>query len=116
TATTPAHAAGATTPHLTYGGGTVAASTFTFIGPPTFTLMTPASGTTVGGSTVTITGTNLQGATVTVGGVPGTSVTVAPDGSSLTFVTPAGVAGPTAVTVGAVGGSVSAGNYTYVAP
>ena len=41
---------------------------------------------------------------------------MAPDGSSLTFVTPAGVAGPTAVTVGAVGGSVSAGNYTYVAP
>ena len=32
TASTPAHAAGATTAHLTYGGGTVAAGTFTFIG------------------------------------------------------------------------------------
>ena len=116
TATTPAHAAGATTAHLTYGGGTVSAGTFTFIGPPTFTLMTPTSGTTAGGTTVTITGTNLQGASVSVGGVPGTNVVVAPGGTSLTFVTPAGSAGPTAVTIGAIGGSVSAGNFTYVAP
>ena len=116
TASTPVHTAGATTAHLTYGGGTVSAGTFTFIGPPTFTTMTPTAGSTVGGSTVTITGTNLQGASVTVGGVPGTNVIVASDGSSLTFVTPAGTAGATAVTVGAIGGSVSAGNYTYVAP
>ena len=116
TASTPAHVAGATTMHLTYGGGTVSGGTFTFVAPPTFTQMTPTSGSTAGGTTVTITGTNLQGASVSVGGIPGTNVTVAPDGTSLTFVTPAGVAGATAVTVGAIGGNVSAGNFTYVAP
>ncbi len=47
---------------------------------------------------------------------PATNVVVAPGGTSLTFVTPAGTAGPTAVTIGAIGGSVSAGNFTYVAP
>jgi large repetitive protein len=116
TASTPVHTAGATTVHLSYGGGTVSAPTFTFIGPPTFTLMSPTSGPTAGGTTVTVTGTNLQGSAVTVGGLPATNILVAPDGTSLTFVTPAESAGPAAVVIGAVAGSVSAGNYTYLAP
>src|SRR5450432_1751529 len=116
TASSPVHAAGAITAHLTYGGGTVSAGTFTFIGPPTFTLMSPTSGPTAGGTTVTVTGTNLQGSAVTVGGLPATNIIVAAGGSSLTFVTPAESAGPAAVVIGALAGSVSAGNYTYVAP
>ncbi|MDQ1539533.1 MAG: large repetitive protein, partial [Actinomycetota bacterium] len=115
TASSPVHAAGATTVHLGYGGGAVVAGTFTYIGPPTFTLMTPTSGPTAGGTTVTVTGTNLQGSAVTVGGLAATNVVVAADGTSLTFVTPAESAGPAAVVIGAVAGTVSAGNYTYVA-
>ena len=116
TASSPVHAAGASTVHLGYGGGTVVAGTFTYIGPPTFTVMTPTSGPTAGGTTVTVTGTNLQGSAVTVGGLAATNVVVAADGTSLTFVTPADSAGPAAVVIGAVAGTVSAGSYTYIAP
>ncbi|MDQ1484414.1 MAG: hypothetical protein QOJ62_107 [Actinomycetota bacterium] len=116
TASSPAHSVGATTVHLSYGGGTVSAGTFTYVGPPTFTVMTPTSGPTAGGTTVTVTGTNLQNASITVGGVAATNVIVAAGGTSLTFVTPAAPAGAAAVVIGAIGGSVPAGNYTYAAP
>ena len=66
---------------------------------PTVTDIDPDSGTTAGGTAVTITGTNfLDGATATIDGEPCTDV-VFVDSTSLTAVTPAGTAGAKDVVV-----------------
>ncbi len=80
TATTPAHAAGAVTVTVT-NADTQSGSRpngFTYIGPaPTVTSVAPPSGSTAGGTAITVTGTNfVAGATVTMGGTAATSVTV----------------------------------------
>ena len=65
--------------------------------PPTVTSVSPVSGSTAGGTAVTITGTNFAaGATVTFGGTAATNVVVV-SGTQITATTPAGRAG--AVTV-----------------
>jgi len=63
--------------------------------------ISPSSGTTAGGTSVTITGTNFVTGltTVTIGGAACTGVTVAAGGLSLTCTTPTGTAGPPAVDV-----------------
>lgn len=82
----------------------------------TATTITPTVGPTTGGQTVTITGSGFTPETiVTFAGTPATDVTVNADGTSLTAVTPAGVAGPTTVTV-ANPGSAATLAYTYVEP
>jgi hypothetical protein len=66
---------------------------------PTITGISPNSGSTSGGTTVTITGTNfVSGMTVKLGGTSATGVTVV-SSTSLTAVTPAEVAGPALVEV-----------------
>lgn len=66
---------------------------------PTISGLSPASGPTTGGTTVTISGTNFgSGATVTFGGTSGTNVNVV-SSTSITVVTPAHAAGTVAVTV-----------------
>lgn len=82
----------------------------------TATDITPESGPTSGGQTVTIVGTGFgPDTTVTFGNAPATEVTVDPTGTSLTAVTPAGTEGPVTVTV-ANPGSSAALDYTYVQP
>jgi len=83
---------------------------------PTVTDIDPASGTTAGGTPVTITGTNfLDGATATIDGEPCTDV-VFVDSTSLTAVTPAGTAGAKDVVVtNDVEFGTLAGGYTYTA-
>ena len=67
---------------VTTPGGTSAASgtgnDYTYVTPaPTVTALNPTSGTTAGGTAVTITGTNLTGATaVSFGGTAATGVSV----------------------------------------
>ena len=74
------------------------------------------SGSTLGGTAVTITGTNFAaGATVAFGGAAATNVVVV-SGTQITATTPAGTAGAVTVTVtnpGAQSGSLTNG-YTYV--
>jgi hypothetical protein len=87
--------------------------------PTTLTVssITPTSGTTLGGTRITIIGLNFgAGATVTVGGVAATDVTVSGSGT-LTAVTAQHVAGPADVVViaGSKTGRLAAG-FTYVAP
>jgi hypothetical protein len=66
---------------------------------PTVTTVSPTSGSTVGGTLVTVRGTEFApGATVTFGGVAATSVTVSGT-TSLTAVTPARAAGSVDVVV-----------------
>ena len=66
---------------------------------PRVTAIAPASGTTFGGTAVTISGANFSaGATVTIGGVAATEVTVA-GSTSITAVTPQHAAGAADVVV-----------------
>ena len=109
---------------VTTSGGTSATSSadqFTYVAPtpaPTVTAISPTSGPTTGGTTVTITGTDLTGATaVTFGSTPATGVVVA-SSTSLTAISPAGSAGTVDVTVTTPGGTSatsSADQFTYTA-
>src|SRR5579862_2491426 len=88
---------------------------------PTVTAISPASGPSAGGTSVTISGTGLlAGATVSIGGQPATSITVV-SSASITATTPAGAAGAANVVVANPGlppGNASAtltGGFTYQA-
>ena len=119
TATTPAGAAGAVTVKVTNPSGLSGSLTngFTY-GPPTTSSVSPNNGPTTGGTAVTITGTRfLAGATVTFGVNAATNVVVV-SGTQITATTPAGTAGPVAVTVtnpGGLSGSLTNG-FTYGVP
>src|SRR5262249_49116472 len=66
---------------------------------PTATAIAPVSGTTLGGTSVTITGTNFAaGAAVAFGGTVATGVVVV-NATTITAMTPAHAAGTVAVTV-----------------
>ena len=64
---------GGVVPVLVYAGGvqSVINGTYTYVGPPTISSISPPSGSVAGGTNVTITGTNFNLITgVTFGGVP----------------------------------------------
>ncbi len=120
TATTPAHAAGVVNVVVSnpdaQNGTLTNGYTYTGTNPaPTVTLITPNSGTTGGGSRVTITGTGfLAGASVSLGGTAATGVTVV-NSTSITANTPPHAAGPVNVVVtntDAQSGTLTNG-YTY---
>ncbi|HEV2678236.1 MAG TPA: IPT/TIG domain-containing protein, partial [Aliidongia sp.] len=118
TATTPAHAAGTASVLVTSTNGTNAAnSLFTYVAPPTVSAISPTTGSTLGGTSVTITGTGFTGATaVTIGGTAATGVTVV-SATSITATTPAGSAGSASVLVTTSGGTNAANSlFTYVTP
>jgi formylglycine-generating enzyme required for sulfatase activity len=119
TAVTPAGTAGAKTVAVTTAGGTASLTNgFTYVAPaPTVSSVSPTSGSTLGGTAITITGTNLTGASsVTVGGVAATSVVVVSP-TSITAVTPASTAGAKTVAVTTAGGTATLTNgFTYVVP
>jgi len=87
---------------------------------PAVSGVSPNTGTTTGGTPVTITGTNFTGASaVTFGGVVATAVLVNSAGTQITAVDPAGSAGQVDVQVTTPGGTSptsSADQFTYVAP
>ncbi|OYV07435.1 MAG: hypothetical protein CFE26_00995 [Verrucomicrobiales bacterium VVV1] len=85
--------------------------------PPTVTGISPTSGSTVGGTSVTISGTNLSGATgVTIRGVAATSLS-ANTATSITCITPPGTAGTASVLVTTPAGTNAANTlFTYIAP
>jgi hypothetical protein len=101
TAMSPAHAAGAVNVVVTNTDGQSGTLTsgFTYNGPPTVTAISPTSGSTGGGTAVTITGTGfLSGATVALGGTSATGVTVV-SATSITATTAAHAAGAVNVVV-----------------
>ena len=119
TATTPAGSAGSATVTVTVGGQSGSlSSAFTYGVPATVSSISPSSGSTAGGTAVTITGTNFAaGATVTIGPNAATNVVVV-SSTQITATTPAGSAGAATVTVtnpGVQGGSLVNG-FTYAAP
>ncbi len=86
--------------------------------PPTLSGITPASGPTAGGTTVTLSGSGfVAGATVTFGGTVASSATVA-SATSITATTPARTAGAVDVVVTNPDGQNArlAGAFTYEAP
>ena len=117
--TSPPEVAGTVDVTVMTAGGTTATSTadhFTFVaGKPAVTSVSPATDTTNGGATVTITGTNLFGATaVSFGGTSGSIVSDSP--TQITAVDPAHVAGMvdvTATTAGGTSNATSADQFTY---
>ena len=100
----------------TLGGLVTVPNAFTFFDEPIITSISPTSGTTAGGTAVTITGSNLADASsVTFGGTAG--VISSNSSSQIVVTTPAKSAGPVAVVVTTPGGSVTSGtNFTYVSP
>ncbi|MGA9800313.1 MAG: IPT/TIG domain-containing protein, partial [Terriglobales bacterium] len=102
TATTPAHAAGAVNVVVKNTDSQTGTLTngYTYTNPaPTVTSISPLSGTTSGGTVVTITGTGfLSGATVSLGGNAATAVTVV-SATSITATTPAHAVGAVNVVV-----------------
>ena len=81
---------------------------------PTVTGLSPTSGPTTGGSSVTIAGTNLAGATaVTFGGANATITGNTP--TQITATAPVGSTGSVNVTVTTPGGTSGPATYTYVA-
>lgn len=82
---------------------------------PTLTGLTPNSGPTTGGTSVTLTGTNLSGATsVTFGGTAATSYTVN-SATQITATAPAGSVGTVNVTVTTPGGTSATSGATLYA-
>jgi hypothetical protein len=117
TCTTPAGTAGAKNVVATKGSETATLTGgFTYVAPLSLTAVSPGSGQTAGGTTITLTGTTFAaGATVTVGGVAATACTVA-SSTTMTCTTPAGTAGAKSVVVTSGGSSATLTNgYTYVA-
>src|SRR5207249_4926111 len=96
TATTAAHAAGVVNVVVTNSDGQSGTLTggYTYTNPaPTVSAISPSSGTSSGGTAVTLTGTGFAaGATVSLGGTAATNVTVV-SSTSLTASTAAHAAG-----------------------
>ncbi len=111
--TSPPGSAGAVSVTVTTPGG-ASSGTFTYVIPaPAVTGVSPSSGTTAGGTAVTITGANLGGATVSFGGAA--AKIAADSGTQIAVTSPPGSAGAVSVTVTTPGGT-SSGNFTYVIP
>ncbi len=119
TATTPAHSAGIVNVAVTTAIGTGIGTDLYSYGAsaPTVTGISPNTGTTLGGTAVTITGQNFTGTPqVTIGGVAAAEVTVV-NPTTITAVTPAGTGSNVPVIVTTSFGSSTAANiYSYVAP
>jgi hypothetical protein len=109
--------------HVTTAGGTsqpiVAIDPFTYVNPAlAVTGIAPSSGTTAGGTIVTVTGTGFTGATqVAFGTVPATKYTVVSD-TEITAISPTQTAGVQNIQVTGAGGtttsSSAADHFTYV--
>ncbi|PYP89132.1 MAG: hypothetical protein DMF61_03970 [Blastocatellia bacterium AA13] len=124
TATTPAHAAGAVTVTVTNSDGQSGSLTnaFTYSTPtnpaPSVTSVSPNSGSTVGGTSVTISGSNfLAGASVSFGGTSAAGITVV-NATTITATTPSHAAGSVNVVVTNSDGQSGTltGGFTYSAP
>ncbi|MGW2375386.1 IPT/TIG domain-containing protein [Kitasatospora sp. NPDC001683] len=101
---------------VTTAGGTSNALTYTYVAAsvPSLSSLSPASGPTSGGNTVTLNGTSLSGATsVMFGANPATILT--DTGTQITVVAPAGPPSSVGVTVTTAAGTSNPLPYFYLA-
>ena len=107
-----------TATHASFTSATISLA-ISVAAPPTVTSLSVVSGTTAGGTSLTITGTNFFGTpTVSFGGTAATGVTLV-NATTVTAVSPAHAAGTIDVTVTASGGTTPANagdHFTYIAP
>jgi hypothetical protein len=122
TATSPLHATGTVDVTVTTAGGISPASSsdqYTYVPIPSVTGISPSSGLTAGGTSVTITGTGLTTATaVMFDATAATGFTVVSD-TEITVPSPSHAAGTVDVTVITAGGTSltsSADQFEYIAP
>lgn len=121
TCVTASHAAGlvSVTVRNPSGGAATLVDAFEYVEPtPVLTLVSPTTGSTLGGTTLTLTGVDfVAGATVEVGGVAAGTVDVV-SSSELTCVTTSGTAGRVSVTVRNPGGAAAtlADAFEYLEP
>ena len=122
TAVTPAYVSGSLIKNVVVNNGNSTATLtggFTYIASaPTLLSIAPVSGTTAGGTSITLTGTGfIPGTTVTIGGVAATNITVI-NTNTITATTPAYVSGALVQTVAVNNGIGSASllnAFTYIA-
>ncbi|MFD6891014.1 IPT/TIG domain-containing protein [Streptomyces sp. NPDC059957] len=121
TATAPAGTGAVDVQAITAGGTSSPspAGRYTYVPVPVVTSLSPAVGTTAGGTVVTVNGTGLDGATALVfgSGNPATGLSCTP--TACTATAPAHAAGPVDVQVTTPGGTsavTGAGRYTYQLP
>ncbi len=119
TAVTPAHEAGSDEVIVSDKNGTSSSGPhFTYVTPPapTVSSITPADGSTAGGTDVTIKGSHfVKGAVVKIG-TKAAEVTVKSE-TEITAQTPVHKAGANAVIVSDAGGASTSGpSFTYIAP
>jgi hypothetical protein len=122
TATAPSHSSGAVNVFVTTNNGTSSSgsgNSFSYVSAaaPTVTHLSPPTGTTAGGTSVTLTGTGFTGATsVQFGSVAGLIVSINPGGTSMSATSPAQAAGTVNVTVTTPSGTSPPGTgnqFTY---
>ncbi|MGW2694961.1 IPT/TIG domain-containing protein [Streptomyces sp. NPDC001296] len=107
--------AGSVSVSVTTAGGTNNGLSYTYVDVPTITTVSPSSGSTSGGTAVTITGTNFTSTTsVTFGGTAAPfTVTSA---TTINAFTPSGTAGAVDVVVtNPAGAATAVAGFTYVA-
>lgn len=99
---------------VTAVGGSTASLDYVYVDAPTITSVSPSSGSTSGGTIVTITGTNLVSSqSVTFGGVAAAFSVL--NSVTVTAIAPPGTAGAADVIITTGGGSTTVvGGYTYV--
>jgi hypothetical protein len=118
TGVTSAGAAGTYNAHVYVSGGVASPATggsYTYVTPPSVSSASPSSGTTLGGTAVTISGANMSGvSSVTFGGAAATGISAS--ASSVTCTTPAHAAGLVNVVITNAYGSANANIFTYVTP
>jgi len=92
---------------------------FTYFDRPVVTAVTPVTGSTAGGTTVTITGLNFRGATAVRFGATAAESFKVDSATQITAVSPpapAGVVDVTVTTLGGTSATSAADGFTYVAP
>ena len=122
--TTPVHnRIGLVDVAVTTPGGTVTApAIFAYVPIMTIISIGPSTGSTAGGSIVTVVGSHLSGLqgiinflTITIGGLPVQLVSI--NDAEITFATPPHAAGPADVVISSLAGTITlTGAYTYVTP
>ncbi|KAJ5661426.1 uncharacterized protein N7477_009042 [Penicillium maclennaniae] len=114
-AVTPPHNVGTVSINITTPGGTDSSLSFSFQPLPVIASITPTSGPTAGGTTVTITGAGLINTLdVFFGTTAATAFTVISD-NTVTATSPAGAVGATAVTVDTASATSNGAIFQYIA-
>lgn len=116
TCTAPTHSAGAVNVVVTNPDGQTGTGTnvFTYNAPPSVTSCSPSSGTTAGGTSVTITGSSFVATptSVTFGGTAATGVSFT-NSTTITCTTPAHVAGTVNVVITNPDGQTGTGSNVF---